>query len=140
MICGSQDRLYYETDCYRYDRRQRGCLWNSTFAMFKNSGICGKPFNNRVRKKGMVRYLPTLWIMNTCPNFNRSLINWRYGEYVTSATQAVNDPKNVPQQKFSHDCMVLECLAKHHAVSQAHNLINNRPRQLNRTYGLTGRC
>jgi len=96
---------------------------------FKNSARCGKPFNNMVREKGRVRRLPTLWISQKCPKFHKSLLNWRYGEYVTSHTKAVNDPKNVPQQKWSHDCMVLECISKDSRMLYAADMLHNPPRQ-----------
>lgn len=96
---------------------------------FKNSVRCGRPFNNVVKEHGKTRRLPTLWISNKCPRFNKSLINWTYGEYVTTNTKAVNDPKDVPQQKNSHDCMVLEALAKDARLLYAAHMINNPPRQ-----------
>ncbi len=96
---------------------------------FKNAVRCGKPFNNMVKEKGRIKRLPTLWISHKCPKFNKSLINWRYGEYVTSHTKAVNDPKNIPQQRFSHDCMTLECLAKSPILLYAADMIKNPPKQ-----------
>lgn len=96
---------------------------------FKNSVKCGKPFNNRFKEHGMTKYLPTLWIMNTCPKFNKSIINWCYGEYVSASTKAVNDPKMAPQQKNSHDNMCLEAFAKDHRLIHAHNLFTNTIQQ-----------
>ena len=107
---------------------------------FKNAVRCGRPFNNLVKEKGRTRRLPTLWVLDCCPKFNKSLINWRFGEYVTGQTKAVNDPKPTPQQKWSHDCMVLECLAKDHRLLHAADLINNPPRQvIRKNRSLTGR-
>jgi len=94
---------------------------------FKNAVRCGKPFNNKVREAGRVSYLPTLWICDTAPKFHHSIMNWRYGEYVTSTTRAVNDPKNVPMQKNSHDCCVLEALFKDSRVQNASHFMKNRP-------------
>lgn len=96
---------------------------------FKNAVRVGRPFNNMVREKGVARRLPTLWITTRCPHFHKSIINWRYGEYVTSSTRATNDPKATPQQKWSHDNMVLECLAKEKLLLNAAHFISHPPRQ-----------
>jgi hypothetical protein len=95
---------------------------------FKNAVRCGVPFNNKIKERGRIRTLPTLWICDTCPKTHKSILSWRYGEYVTAATKAVNDPKNEPQQKNSHDNMVLECLAKDQRTQNA-RLILKRPTQ-----------
>ena len=79
---------------------------------FKNAVRCGKPFTNTIRDRGTVKRLPTLWICDTAPKFHRSLLDWSFGEYVAQSTKAVNDLKPTPQQKNSHNNMVLECLAK----------------------------
>ncbi|MHC4951057.1 MAG: hypothetical protein ACYTEU_08755, partial [Planctomycetota bacterium] len=106
---------------------------------FKNAVRCGKPFNNKVKERGRVRALPTLWICDTCPDSHKSILNWRYGEYVAAATKAVNDPKMEPQQKNSHDNMVLECLAKD-ATTQHAGLILKRPVTRNpKVASITGR-
>ncbi len=107
---------------------------------FKNAARCGKPFNNMVKEKGRMRRLPTLWISHDCPKFNKSILNWCYGEYVTASVKAVNDPKPSPQQKNSHDNMVLECLAKDIRLLRAADLISNPPRQaMGRNRSITGR-
>lgn len=107
---------------------------------FKNSVRCGKPFNNMIRVNARKKYLPTLWIFQSCPNFHKSILNWRYGEYVTAAVKAVNDPKPTPQQKNSHDNMVLECLAKDSRLLNASHFFHNRPTQLKKKHvSVTGR-
>lgn len=107
---------------------------------FKNSVRCGRPFNNAIKKHGIVTYLPTLWICDTCPKTHKSIMNWRYGEYVTSQTKAVNDPKPVPQQKNSHDNMVLEALQKDDRVLHAEHFMRNKPPIQNyRPVSATGR-
>jgi len=83
---------------------------------FKNATMVGKPFNNKIQEKGKAISLPTLWICNTCVNFHKSIQRWSYGEWQTTQTKQVNDPKSQPQQRFSHDNMVLECLAKDHRI------------------------
>jgi len=105
---------------------------------FKNASRCGVPFNNTIREHGKTRYIPTLWICDTCPRTHRSILNWRYGEYVTAATKAVNDPKNQPQQKNSHDNMVMECLAKSEVLQYAYHYLKPMQSQ-NQNYSLTGR-
>ena len=106
---------------------------------FKNAVRCGKPFNNTVKERGRIQRLPTMWVMNTCPRFNKSIINWSFGEYVTSATKAVNDPKPMPQNRWSHDNMVMECLAKSPILLHARSMINNPPRQMRRKHiSITG--
>lgn len=107
---------------------------------FKNAVRCGRPFANTVRDRGTVKRLPTLWICDTAPKFHRSLVDWSYGEYVSAATKAVNDPKPVPQNKNSHDCMVLECLAKDSRLLFASHFTNNPARQMDhRQVSVTGR-
>jgi len=107
---------------------------------FKNASRCGVPFNNAVKDRGTTRRLPTLWVCNTCPKTNKSLINWRFGEHVLAATKATNDPKMTPQPKWSHDCMVLECLAKDRRLTNAASLISNPPRQMiHKNRSITGR-
>ena len=78
----------------------------------KNAATVGVPFNNTIKKHGKVEKLPTLWICDTCPEFNKSINRWSYDEWATVQSRSVNDPKSAPKQRFSHDCMVLECLAK----------------------------
>jgi len=107
---------------------------------FKNAVRCGKPFTNPYKEHGVMKYLPTMWICDTCPKTNESLIKWRFGEYVTAATKAVNDPKPTPQQRYSHDNMVLECLAKDHRLLYASHFFHNRPSQLKPKHvSVTGR-
>ena len=32
-----------------------------------NARMVGRPFNNKITKDGVDRYLPTIWILDTCP-------------------------------------------------------------------------
>ena len=131
----------------------RKCFWegwdtkgttgrNAISMRFKNAVQCGVPFNNAYKEMGKkTSYLPTLWICDTCPKFHRSVLDWRYSEYVTTATKATNDPKNFPMQKNSHDNMVLECLAKNYLVQTAHRRLRQKPyQQPIRQRSITGRC
>ncbi|MCP4262812.1 MAG: hypothetical protein GY774_35685 [Planctomycetes bacterium] len=106
---------------------------------FKNAVRCGAPFNNKVKERGRIRTLPTIWICDTCPKFHKSIMTWRYGEFVAAATKAVNDPKNEPQQKNSHDNMVLECLAKDQRAQNAKLILRRPVAQSHRVASVTGR-
>lgn len=78
----------------------------------KNAAMIGKPFSNVKRKNGMVTKKPTFWICDTCPETHKSFKRWSYGEWATSTTKQINEPQQKPQQKFSHDPITVECLAK----------------------------
>lgn len=113
---------------------------NDISMRFKNAVRCGKPFNNKIRKNAKTEALPTLWICDSAPRFHQSIMNWRYGEYVTTATKMVNDPKNEPQQKNSHDCMCLEGLAKDDRVKHSYFFMQNTPPDMvHRPKSITGR-
>ena len=79
----------------------------------KNSIAVGKPFSNRTEQNGKEVYLPTIWILDYCVNFSRSLKNWRLEEWANNAANQAKDSKETPQQKWSHFCMVIEGLLKH---------------------------
>ncbi len=101
---------------------------------FKNAAAVRKPFNNRVMDKGVSKRLPTLWICNTCPRFDKSIRLWSYQEWATAQSRAVNESKEQVQQKHSHDNMVLEALAKDIRLKPWHRA----PRRT-RSYSMTGR-
>jgi len=105
---------------------------------FKNAKEVGKPFNNMVKRHGVFQRIPTLWIMDTCPNFVKSIQRWSYNEWATVQSKSSNDPKDSPQQKWSHDNMVVECLAKD--VRLIYNATNRPIAGLNdHKYSQTGR-
>ena len=79
----------------------------------KNSVAVGTPFNNKVVKDGRTEYLPTMWVLNTCPLTAKSLKNWRMEEWANTVANQTKEMKETPQQKFSHFCMVIEGLLKH---------------------------
>ncbi len=107
---------------------------------FKNATRCGKPFNNFTNDLKTRNYHPTLWICDTCPKFHNSLMRWSYGEHISSATKAVNDKKTKPQQRFSHDNMVLEAWAKDARILNAPYYMKHRPSQVLRQHrSITGR-
>jgi hypothetical protein len=101
---------------------------------FKNAAMVGKPFSNVTREHGITKKLPTLWICDTCPEFNKSIQRWSYEEWATSQSKAVNDAKSTPQAKWSHDNMVLECLAKDHRLKYFERYVPHETR-----YSQTGR-
>ena len=105
---------------------------------FKNAAMVGKPFCNVQRKNGIVTKLPTLWICDTAPEFNKSVQRWSYGEWATTQTKSMNDPKTTPMQKWSHDCMNLECLAKDHRILYA-SKYRRLPNVNRNSYSQTGR-
>ncbi len=107
---------------------------------FKNASRVGRPFNNVIREKGRIVHLPTLWITTRCPRTHKSILDWRYGEYVTTQTRMVNDPKDKPQGKNSHDCMTLEAFAKEAVFLNAPYLMTHPPKQADRkNMSVTGR-
>ena len=113
---------------------------NEIMKRFKNAVRCGVPFNNRVKERGQASYLPTLWIVDTCPEVNKSLLNWRFGEWQSSGTIAMNDPKASTQQKFSHDCQTLACLAKDQRLLFAsHFMAHKAPQDHYKSVSITGR-
>ena len=79
----------------------------------KNSKIVGTPFNNTTIKDGIKHYLPTLWILDTCPTAAQFMKQWRWDEWADTRSQVTKDAKNSPQQKWSHFNMVWECIFKH---------------------------
>jgi hypothetical protein len=84
----------------------------------KNSKICGRPFNNAYNDEyGVKKYRPTLWVTDTCRQFALSLKNWRMEEWADSNKLVTNDPKDRPQQKYSHFPMTLEALFKNPGFS-----------------------
>jgi len=91
----------------------------------KNATKVGTPYSNTYREHGVTRHLPTFWICNTCPKSNHSMNRWSHDEYKATQTIAVNDPKPKKQQKFSHDNMVIECLAKDARLLFANNTIKS---------------
>jgi hypothetical protein len=64
-----------------------------------NSTLCEKPFNNKIEKDGLFKRLPTIWILDNCPNMARSLKSWRME----------NGKETVA---WSHFCTALEFLLK----------------------------
>ncbi len=64
-----------------------------------NSILCEVPFNNRQEKDGLVKRLPTLWVLNNCKQVGKSLRNWR-----------IEDGKETVA--WSHFCTALEFILK----------------------------
>jgi len=85
----------------------------------QNAVLCGKPFNNEVKQEGITKRLPTIWICDTCPITVASLKNWKREEWADRTSLVTKDEKEVPQQKWSHFCTMLEGLLKRPEVFQA---------------------
>jgi hypothetical protein len=69
---------------------------------------CGKPFNNK--RDG--QYLPTIWILDTCPQSAKSMRAWRLQEWANIKDRYTKDMKEDPQKRDSHMNMVWEAMFK----------------------------
>jgi phage terminase large subunit-like protein len=85
----------------------------------QNAALCGTPFNNEVKKDGITKRLPTLWILDNCVQTHLSLKNWRLEEWGDRTSLITKDNKQTPQQKWSHFCTMLEGLMKRPEVFAA---------------------
>ena len=78
----------------------------------KNARNCKRPFNNKVDTKGKETYLPTVWVLDTCPITAKYMKNWRWEEWADSKSRVLKEEKNKPEQRWSHFNMVIEALLK----------------------------
>ncbi len=78
----------------------------------KWSKVCKTPFNNKISKQGISKYVPTLWVLKNCKETARSLKQWRYAEFADRTSRVNKDANETPVQKFSHYCMCLEAIFK----------------------------
>ena len=68
-----------------------------------NSIKVKKPYNNGVKKDGLVEYLPTMWINKvSCPDVFKSLLKW--------STDKNGQPEK--RSKWSHFCTAIEAVFK----------------------------
>lgn len=81
----------------------------------KNSIAVGTPFNNYVERNGKHEYIPTMWVLDTCPMTAKSLKNWRNEEWANTNANQTKEMKETPQQKWSHFCTMIEGILKHGA-------------------------
>jgi len=88
----------------------------------RNARICGRPFNNRVVKDGVERFLPTIWILDTCPITIQSFRNWRWEEWANKEMLQTKDEKNKRQDRYSHFPVTHECIFKHPAFGAKHKV------------------
>jgi hypothetical protein len=98
----------------------------------QNSLLCGKPFNNTVKRDGITTKLPTLWIGDNCHETVKSLKNWRREEWGDRSALMTKDEKEKPQQRWSHFCTMLEGLMKRPEVFAArfnYKPIRHEPKQ-----------
>lgn len=75
----------------------------------KNARLVGKPFCNNG--------LPTLWILDNCPQTIYSFKNWKWEEWANRQASLTKEEKNKPEDKYSHFPIAIECLFKHPAFS-----------------------
>lgn len=85
----------------------------------QNASLCGRPFNNEVKKDGITKRLPTLWVLDNCQETIKSLKNWRREEWGQRSALITKDEKETPQQRWSHFCTMLEGLLKRPEVFSA---------------------
>lgn len=78
-----------------------------------NAKIAGHPFNNEIRRDGLMQRLPTIWFMDTCVHHIVSMKSWRWEQWASPEALVTKEPKNKPQQKHSHFPMCLEAIFKH---------------------------
>jgi hypothetical protein len=78
----------------------------------KNALKCGTPFNNKQKVRGQYVRLPTLWILDTCPQAAKHINNWRYEDHMDQRARVTKDAKEAPQQKWSHYPMCMEAAFK----------------------------
>ncbi len=64
-----------------------------------NSSLCNTPFNNKIERDGLVKRLPTVWVLDNCHQVSKSLRSWR----VENGKETVS---------WSHFCTALEFLLK----------------------------
>lgn len=70
----------------------------------KNSRLVGKPFCNNK--------LPTLWILDNCPQTVYSFKNWKWEEWGNRQSMLLKEEKNKAEDKHSHFPIAIECLFK----------------------------
>lgn len=78
----------------------------------KNSNRCGKPYNNLVSTVKGPKHLPTIWILDSCPQSAQYLRMWRHEENKGRDDAATKDDKETVSQKWSHYPMVVEGILK----------------------------
>lgn len=82
----------------------------------KNALRCKEPFNNKVQdENGKTVFLPTLWVLDCCPQSAKSMRQWRWEEFKDPKSLLVKEAKNTPEQRWSHFNMVWEALFKNKA-------------------------
>lgn len=74
----------------------------------KGSIMCKRPLNNTSALYSTISPIPTIWISRTCKHTIESLRNWSYEIWKSTDMLVTHDPKEKPQQKFSHFCTALE--------------------------------
>jgi len=91
-----------------------------------NARLSGKPFNNRIEQDGLVKYLPTLWILDDCPLTADSIKSWR-----------IENGK--PTVRWSHFCTALEFLMKDIRFSPRKQITRQPKKYVHKQYYQTHR-
>ncbi len=104
----------------------------------QNATLCGTPFNNKVKKDGVTRTLPTMWILDNCHETIKSLKNWRREEWGDRSALMSKDEKETPQPRWSHFCTMLEGLMKRPEVFAAKWQTHQRQREPIRYFQAVG--
>jgi hypothetical protein len=78
----------------------------------KNSLICERPFNNKKVENGTTSYLPTLWVLDSCPITSYQLKNWRWEQWANRDALVTKEEKNKAEDKNSHFPVMIECIMK----------------------------
>ncbi len=82
-------------------------------ARLKNSRLCGRPFNNRMKREdGREIWLPTIWVLDNCQQMIYSMKNWRWEEWANKDMLLTRDEKNKEQDRHSHFPKALEGIFK----------------------------
>ena len=117
------NRIYWKKKKNDEDRGGSWMTWNTkgdfgrreVQKRLKNALRVGKPFNNKVVEDGVTKYLPTLWVLDTCKSSAEFMRKWRWDEWADNrAALTTKDLKDTPQQKWSHFNMVWEAIFKDH--------------------------
>ena len=84
-----------------------------------NSIKVGKPNSNRVLENGYAVTLPTIWFLDNCKYTIEAMKSWRREDWKSREMLMSNEPKEKPQEKWSHFPITIECLLKDPALSNA---------------------
>lgn len=110
-----------QSSYYRLSREGLGTMRD--FRLWDTKGEHGRDeIRKRLRNSHKVRtpfcnktidgYLPTIWFLDTCSTMIEYISQWRWKEWASTKDQHTKEPKNEPDEKWSHFPIALECLFK----------------------------